>query len=161
MGDGKCKIGPLLHFIGKNKRKKSFSKNQLNVEILQLRAKFQTAMVSCSRFILITNCSDHRRVWSANLLNTKYLPNPLGCLEPSGLGNYFVYKRFAIQTFLWSLKFVIQIKCSDISENKLPQEEKDVKNRKFQLQFPSCKFSSFKVFKTNNPISKWSPMGWL
>ena len=31
------------------------------VEILQLRAKFQTAMV-CLRFIWITNFSDHRRV---------------------------------------------------------------------------------------------------
>ena len=30
------------------------------VEILQLRAKFLTAMVSCSRIIWITNSSDHR-----------------------------------------------------------------------------------------------------
>ena len=30
-------------------------------EILQLRAKFPTVMVSCSRFIWITNSSDHRR----------------------------------------------------------------------------------------------------
>ena len=29
------------------------------IEILQLRAKFQTAMVSWSRFIWITNFSDH------------------------------------------------------------------------------------------------------
>lgn len=28
---------------------------------------------------------------------------------PSGLGNYFVCKRFGVQTLLWSLKFVIQI----------------------------------------------------
>ena len=34
-------------------------------EILQLRAKFQTAMMSCSRFIRITNSSDHRMVWTA------------------------------------------------------------------------------------------------
>ena len=33
-----------------------------NVEILQLRAKFQTAMVSCSKCIWITNFSDHRKV---------------------------------------------------------------------------------------------------
>ena len=32
------------------------------VEILQLRAKFQTAMLSCSRFIWITNSSNHSRV---------------------------------------------------------------------------------------------------
>ena len=38
------------------------NKIENRVEILQLRAKFQTAMVSCSRFIWITNSSDHRRV---------------------------------------------------------------------------------------------------
>ena len=31
MGDEKCKIGPLSHFIGKNKRKKKFFK-KLKVE---------------------------------------------------------------------------------------------------------------------------------
>ena len=30
-------------------------------------------------------------------------------LWPNGLGNYFVSKRFAIQTLLWSLEFVVQI----------------------------------------------------
>ena len=34
-----------------------------NFEILQLWAKFQTAMVLCSRFIWITNSGDHRKVW--------------------------------------------------------------------------------------------------
>ena len=38
------------------------SKLKILVEILQLRAKFETAMVSCLRFIWITNSSDHRRV---------------------------------------------------------------------------------------------------
>ena len=38
------------------------------VEILQLRAKFQTAMMSCSRVIWITSSTDHRKVWTANLL---------------------------------------------------------------------------------------------
>ena len=33
-----------------------------NIEILQLRAKFQIAMVSFLRFIWITNSSNHRRV---------------------------------------------------------------------------------------------------
>ena len=56
----------------------SFDKNLKFVEILQLRAKFETAMVSCSRFIRITNFSDHKRVLTANLLHTKSLPNPLG-----------------------------------------------------------------------------------
>ena len=78
------------------------------VEKLQLRAKFQTAMVSSSRFIWITNSSDHRRVWTTNLLHTKWLPNPLG-LMAGGLGNYFVCKRFAVHAVLWSLEFVIQI----------------------------------------------------
>ena len=41
------------------------------VEILQLQAKFQTAMVECSRFSWITNSSGHRRVWTANLLHVK------------------------------------------------------------------------------------------
>ena len=31
--------------------------------LLRLRAKFQTAIVSCLRFIWIANFSDHRRVW--------------------------------------------------------------------------------------------------
>ena len=30
-------------------------------------------------------------------------------LWPSGLGNYFVCRRFPVQTLLWSLEFVIQI----------------------------------------------------
>ena len=29
-------------------------------------------------------------------------------LQPSGLGDYFIYKRFAVQTLLWSLGFMIQ-----------------------------------------------------
>ena len=49
-----------------------------NGEILQLGAKFQTAMVLRLRFIWITNSSDHRRVSTANLLHRKQLPNPLG-----------------------------------------------------------------------------------
>ena len=39
------------------------------------RSKFHygliIAMVSCSRIIWITNSSDHRRVWTANLLHTR------------------------------------------------------------------------------------------
>ena len=33
----------------------------------------------------------------------------LEAIRPSGLGNYFVCKSFAVQTLLWSLEFVIQI----------------------------------------------------
>ena len=31
-------------------------------------------------------------------------------LWPSGLGNYFVCKQFAVQTVLWPLEFVVQNK---------------------------------------------------
>ena len=34
----------------------------------------------------------------------------MDALWHSGLGNYFVCRRFAVQTLLWSLEFVIQIK---------------------------------------------------
>ena len=30
-------------------------------------------------------------------------------IKSSGLGNYFVCKRFAVQILMWSLEFVIQI----------------------------------------------------
>ena len=43
------------------------------------------------------------------------LPCLLG-LRPSGLGNYFLCKIFAVQSLLWSLEFVIQI---DEPTNKL------------------------------------------
>ena len=49
----------------------SLNVNLMYVEILQLLAKFQTVMVLCSRFIWITNSSNHRRVWTANLLHIK------------------------------------------------------------------------------------------
>ena len=42
----------------------------LDTEILQLQAKFQTGVVSCSRFIWIkVQCSDHGRAGTANLLH--------------------------------------------------------------------------------------------
>ena len=44
-------------------KKLNLNKRRYSVfEILQLRVKFQTAMVWCSIFIWITNSSDHRRV---------------------------------------------------------------------------------------------------
>ena len=39
---------------------------------------FYLAMVSCCRFIFITNSSDHRWVWIENLLHMKQWPNPIG-----------------------------------------------------------------------------------
>ena len=84
----------------------------LYVEILQLQAKFQAAMVPCSRFIWITNSSGCRRVLTAILLYTKSLPNSLdykAFYRRIGLGKDFVCKRFTVQTLLWLLEFVIQI----------------------------------------------------
>ena len=69
--------------------------------------KHKIAIVSCSRFVWITNSSDHRRVWTANLLHTREAS------RLSGLGNYFVCKRFAVQNLLWSLEFVIQTSLDD------------------------------------------------
>ena len=57
---------------------KILDNNHTIVEMLQLHAKFQTAMVSGSRFIWIISSSYHKRIWTVNLLHTKYLPNPLG-----------------------------------------------------------------------------------
>ena len=48
-------------YIYQSELDKACSQNDI-VEILQLLAKFQTAMVSCSRFIWIKYSSDHRRV---------------------------------------------------------------------------------------------------
>ena len=46
-----------------------------------------------------------------NLLHTNSLSNSLGHkpLWPSRLVNDFVCKRFAVQTLLWPMEFVIQI----------------------------------------------------
>ena len=72
------------------------------VEILHFRPKFQTAMVSCTRFIWITNTSDHKRIWTPNLLHTSsYLTYQVIRVRPYGLVSYyFVCKRFAVQTLL-------------------------------------------------------------
>ena len=62
-------------------------------------------------FIWITNSSDHRRVWTANLFHEKQLLIPLGhkALCPNGLHNYFSCTRFAVPTLLSPLEVVIQI----------------------------------------------------
>ena len=54
--------GLLLEGVSETIKNEAKEKKGGFVKILQLRAKFQTAMVSCSRFILTTNSSDHRRV---------------------------------------------------------------------------------------------------
>ena len=65
--------GPYFPVFGLNTEIYSVwgSKKDKMIEILQLRDKFQTVMVQCSRFIWITNSSNHRRVWTENLLHTK------------------------------------------------------------------------------------------
>ena len=60
--------------------------------VVSTKKSLITSMVTCSRFIWITNSSDWRRVWTANLLHTKKLPNPLGHKANSRLGNYFICK---------------------------------------------------------------------
>ena len=41
---------------------KSVAVMQIHIEILQSRAKFQIAMMSCSRFIWMKNFNNHTRV---------------------------------------------------------------------------------------------------
>ena len=51
---------------------------------------------------------DHQFPWPQKSLNCQSLAYEVVTLCPSRLGNYFVCNRFAVQTFLWSLEFVIQ-----------------------------------------------------
>ena len=73
-----------------------FSQNSSYVEILQNRKKFQIAIMPCSRFTWIINSTmatgRFHHIWL-----------------PSGLGNYFLCKRTAVQTLSRSPEFVIQI----------------------------------------------------
>ena len=92
----------------------SLKKNLANETLVKMMNNafyftLKSAMLSCPRFIWITNSSDHRRVWTENLLHTKYLPKPTSPYGLVGLGKYFVCKKFAVQTLLWSLEFVMQI----------------------------------------------------
>ena len=76
---------------------KSVAVMQIHIEILQLRAKFQTAMVSCSRFIWMKNFNEHTRGFELEIscIRSSYLT------QVTRLGHYFVCKRFAIQILLW------------------------------------------------------------
>ena len=51
--------------------------------------------------VVLEICLDHKFHWSQEVWTANLWPN--------GLGNYFICKRFAVQTLLWSLGFVIQI----------------------------------------------------
>ena len=99
-------------------------------EILQFRAKLETAMVSPLRF-----------VWITILLHTNLLPNLLAheAMRPSGLDNYFVCKRFAVQILLWSLEFAIHtnlkhdtIAVSSSFLSQLFKKKEEIINAKLQ-----------------------------
>ena len=64
---------------------------------------FIIPMVLPSRFL------DHKFQLPKHSLNCESLAYEVVTSWPSGLGNYFICKRFAVQTLLWSLEFVIQI----------------------------------------------------
>ena len=87
------------------------SKEVFAVEILQLWAKFQTVMGLCSRFIgsqiPVTTGGFELRI--SSIQNSYLIPQAIRSKWPSGLGNYIICKRFADQTLLCSLEFVIQI----------------------------------------------------
>ena len=57
-------------------------------------------IVLCLEFDWFTNSSYHRRVWTGiPCIRSSYLT------YNDGLCNYFLCKRFAVQTLLWSLEF--------------------------------------------------------
>ena len=78
-------------------------------------ANFQTAMVSCSRWIWIINSSDHSRIWTSSLLHTKKSSNPLSHKYTISLPYASDRRRFwkggfeGLRVFLWSLEPVIHI----------------------------------------------------
>ena len=51
---------------------------------------------------------DHKFQWPQEGFNFESLAREVVNWWPSGLDNYFACKRFAVQTFLWSLEFEIQ-----------------------------------------------------
>ena len=89
----------------------SFLRLSIYVEILQRRAKFQTALVSCSRFNWITQFPVTTGVFELRIsCIVSCISLQISCIpNPNGLGNYFVCKRFAVHTVQWSLEIVIQL----------------------------------------------------
>ena len=71
--------------------------------------------IICGYVTYFLNVTQHWTIsFSKNLHFVGYLHKTLW---PSGLGNNFMCTRFAVQTLLWSLEFVIQInlKHNDIA----------------------------------------------
>ena len=69
---------------------------------------------------------------------------------PSGLGNYFVCKRFAVQTLLWSLEFVIQI---NLKHNTIASLKLDLKLK--YLNINPCKVCSPCAVSQKSPTSNF------
>ena len=61
--------------------------------------------------VVLKICLDHKFQWLQEGLNYESLKYNIVTEPtwPSGFVNYFVSKRFAVQTLLWSLEFVILI----------------------------------------------------
>ena len=84
----------------------------------------------------------------------------LSCIRSKthGLGNYFVYKRFAVQTLLWTLGFVIQIihdpsgtiqELLQINRSVSIQELVQI-NRSVSIHHKNIQTLTTEVFKVSN-----------
>ena len=85
---------------------KKTSKNPAILRYFNFKVKFETAMVSCSRFVFITNTFGsatpvvRQQIWVLRIHLT---------YQTLWVSNYFVCRRFAVQNLLRSLEFVVQI----------------------------------------------------
>ena len=78
----------------------------------------------------------HRFQWPQEGLNcesAKLLLGPLGHKATRPLGNYFVCKRFAVRTLLWSLEFVIQI---NLEHDTIAKGNIVLRNRQWEIKKP-------------------------
>lgn len=92
------RLQKLQQFQPRFKIQPSVLKQKRISKTLQIWANLETAKVSCSWFIL-----DHKFQWSLESLNCKLVTY-------KGSNNYTICKRFAIQTLLWSLEWLLQYK---------------------------------------------------
>ena len=76
-------------------------------------------------------------------------------LWPGGLGNYFVCKRFAVQTLLWSLEFVIQINLKLSSKLKYLNIKVHIffnKKLILSIDYSKCGHEYEKIFKEEGSV---------
>ena len=92
---------------GKNSYTLNIFNNNIYTNFKTAYTHVNSAMVLCSIIIWVTNSSDYRRVWTANLLHTKQLPNPVG--HKARRIQSTRMQEIAVETFLRSLEVVIQI----------------------------------------------------